>query len=90
MRPLRNCSLITVEGLEGLLGRGDVGAEELVRALNRQCESGCPLGETLVGMGLITRSQLSEAMAEYLLSERPYHPRLGQTAQEGAADGATE
>ena len=64
--PPQYCRLITVEDLEQSLGRRAITPEDLVRALDRRCTAQCPLGETLVESGFITRSELEEAMKEYL------------------------
>jgi len=55
-----------VEDLEQSLGRRAITPEDLVRVLDRRCTAQCPLGETLVESGFITRAELEEAMREYL------------------------
>jgi len=64
------CGLITVEEIEEALGRRAVTAEEFTAALERRGSTGCSLGEALVQMGLISRSELAESVAEYRLSDR--------------------
>ena len=64
--PPQYCRLITVEDLEQSLGRRAIAPEDLVRVLDRRCTAQCPLGETLVESGFLTRGELEEAMREYL------------------------
>lgn len=66
--PPQYCRLITVEDLEQSLGRRAIAPDDLIRVLDRRCTAQCPLGETLVESGFLTRSELEEAMREYLYS----------------------
>jgi hypothetical protein len=76
MDPFPNCGLITVEEIEETLGRRQVTADEFAEAVKRRGNTGCSLGEALVQMGLISRSELAESAAQYRLSGPPTdHPK---------------
>jgi len=67
----RPCGAITVEEIEGTLGRRSLTTEEFAEALKHRADTGCSLGEALVKMGLLTRAELTSALAEYRLADQP-------------------